>query len=232
MKIKALTGICMAALLLSGCATTGAKRTIGSLAGSTVGAAAGRVVGATGVLGYATSMATVVLGNVAGQKVMSLFGRKTQRMQQGALIQALDAPGVGTAITWGETGQAPKGYAASTGPAFTPATGGQCRAFRLVTAKQKGMISNKLVQGVQNARSAVNSGQNAADTVGNADNVGDAVSGARQVASTATNAADAAKALTADAPIIDPAVAAMPIDQEMFGTACKDKKGAWAIVKT
>jgi hypothetical protein len=230
----ALALIAAGSLGLSGCATTNAKRTIGTLAGSSVGAAAGKAIGASGALGYAASIATTALGGFAGTQVIKLFGGKAIKMQEAALVQALDAQPIGKPVTWGTEGKPPAGYAAVTGPVFAAATGGSCRAFRLVTIRQKGMLSSKLVDGLQNARSAIEKGQSAAGNLSNISNVGDAVSGAQDAAGAATNAADAAKALSAGAngpPVADP-VLSLPVDKEMFGTACKDKKDSWAVVKT
>jgi hypothetical protein len=229
-KLRRSGVIIVLCLSVGGCASGDATRTISTLAGSSAGAAAGQAIGASGVWGYVASIASTAVGGFAGNQVARLFGGSSVDLQQAALITALDAEPVNTPVGWGEPGKGASGFAAATGPQFESATGQACRAFRVATYKGKGMLSGNMASGLKDATKAVKQGKGAADNLSDIKDVGDAVSGAKSAAKAADSAKSAAEALSSETAA--PAAEAGPaIGAEQFGTACKDAKGKWAVVK-
>lgn len=225
-RAGAVVILCLAA---GGCASTNATRTLGTLAGSSAGAAAGQAIGASGIWGYVAAIASTAVGGFAGNQVTRLFGGSTLEAQQTALTAALDGEAATTQVPWGEGGKGPQGFAAATGPVFTGAAGQSCRPFRVATYKGEGVMSGDMLAGLKDAKDAVKQGKGAADNLSDINSVGDAVDGAKDAAKAADSARDAAMALTADA---SPTPANLPpIASEQFGTACKNAKGKWAIIK-
>jgi hypothetical protein len=226
--------LCAVSLMvsLSGCASTGTTKTIGSLAGSSAGAVAANAISVAGPWGYVVSIATTALGGFAGNRVASLLGGKGQSDQLNALAKVLEAPQPTALEPFGaQDGKGKGGYAEATGPVFLSNAGANCRSFMLVNYKKKGGL-NLDPAAVQNAASAAGDVKSSTEKLSDVNSVGDAVSGAQSAAGAVSNAKDTVAAL---APAQAPAAAApvaRPAGTEIFGTACKDKKNIWQVVKS
>jgi hypothetical protein len=216
---------------VSGCASNGATRTISTLAGSSAGAAAGKAIGASGPWGYVATIASSAVGGFAGNQVARLFGANAIDQQNSALIDALNATDGNKAVTWGASdGKAPGGFAQATGPTFASATGNSCRSFMLVNYKQGGILGSIDPSAMKNGIGAIKDAKSSANKLSDINNVGDAVSGAKNAAEAVDKTQEVVQALTPGetAAATTPAI---PVSSESFGTACKDAKGAWTVVK-
>ncbi len=222
-----------AALLLSvsGCASNGATRTISTLAGSSAGAVAGKAIGASGAWGYVATIATSALGGFAGSQVTRLFGGNALDQQDGALKAALSAADGNKAVNWGASdGKAPGGFAQATGPVFVSGTGNNCRSFMVVNYKQGGMLGSIDPTAIKQSLGAVQDAKSSVNKLSDMNSVGDAVAGAKNAAEAVDKTKGAVAALTPEEPA-SAAKPAIPVGSELFGTACKDAKGAWQVVK-
>jgi hypothetical protein len=234
MKKGAGFRLCAVSLIvsLSGCASTGATKTIGSLAGSSAGAVAANAISVAGPWGYVVSIATTALGGFAGNKVASLVGGKGQSEQLTALAKVLEAPQPTALEPFGaQDGTGAGGYAEATSPVFVSNAGVNCRSFMLVNYKKKGGLSLDPAA-VQNAAGAVGDVKSSTEKLSDVNNVGDAVSGAQSAAGAVSNAKDTVAALAPAQTTPAAAPAARRAGTESFGTACKDKKNVWQVVKS
>jgi hypothetical protein len=215
---------------VSGCASNGATRTISTLAGSSAGAAAGKAIGASGPWGYVATIASSAVGGFAGNQVARLFGGNSIEQQNSALIAALNAADGNKAVSWGASdGKAPGGFAQATGPAFTSGTGNTCRAFMLVSYKQGGLLGSVDPTALKQGVGAVKDAKSSANKLSDINSVGDAVSGAKNAAEAVDKTQGVVASLTpAETTAATPTI---PVGSENFGTACKDAKGVWAVVK-
>ncbi len=225
-------GVFATALALSGCASTGATKQISTLAGSSVGAVAANAISVAGPWGYAVTIATSALGGFAGNKAASLFGGKAHAEQLSALAKVLETAQPTALEPFGaQDGKGAGGYAESTSPVFKSNAGASCRSFMLVNYKKKGGLSLD-PSAIQNAAGAVGDVKSSAEKLSDVNSVGDAVSGAQAAAGAVSSAKDTVAALapgqTAPAATT---TAARPAGTETFGTACKDAKNVWQVVK-
>ncbi len=227
-------GLCAVSLVvsLSGCASTGATKTIGSLAGSSAGAVAANAISVAGPWGYVVSIATTALGGFAGNKVASLVGGKGQSQQLTALAKVLEAPQQTALEPFGvQDGKGAGGYAEATGPVFVSNAGANCRSFMLVNYKKKGGFSLD-PSALQNAASAASDVKSSTEKLSDVNSVGDAVSGAQSAAGAVSNAKETVSALAPAQTTAAAVPAARRAGTETFGTACKDKKNIWQVVKS
>jgi hypothetical protein len=218
-------------LALSGCASSNATKTLSTLAGSSAGAAAGKAIGASGTWGYVATIASSALGGFAGNQVTRLFGGNAIDQQNSALMAALSAEDGNKSVVWGaQDGKGSGGYAQATGPVFASGAGNNCRAFMLVTYKQGGLMGSLDPTALKQGMGAIKDAKSSASKLGDINNVGDAVSGAKSAAGAVDKTQSAVAALTAEEAAVG-AKPAIPVGSEMFGTACKDAKGSWQVIK-
>lgn len=226
---------CAASLLLSlgGCASTGATKTVSTLAGSSAGSVAANALSVGGPWGYLVSIVSSALGGFAGDRVAGLFGGKGQDAQLLALGKVLEAQEPVAVEPYGaQDGKADGGYAQATGPVFVANSGANCRAFMLVAYKKGGGLAALDPSAIKKGADAVGDAKSSADKLGDVDSAGDALSGAKDAAQAAGNAKEAISSLTpGQTGAATPAPEARPPGKETFGTACRNDKNLWQIVK-
>lgn len=235
----AVTGKACAASLLLGlaaCASTGATKTISTLAGSSAGSVAANALSVGGPWGYVVSIFSSALGGFAGDRVGGLFGGKGNSDHLQALGQALASQEPTAVELFGaQDGKGEGGYAQATGPVFVTNAGANCRSFMLVAYKKSGGLGALDPSALKNAAGAVGDAKSSAEKLSDVNSAGDAVSGAKDAAEAAQKAKDTVTSLapastpgSAPAPDAPPA---RPPGKETFGTACKNDKNIWQIVK-
>lgn len=221
------------ALSLSGCASDGTTKTISTLAGSSAGAAAGRAIGASGAWGYVATIASSALGGFAGNQVTRLFGGNQLDQQDGALKTVLNASEATKTADWGATdGKSPGGYVQATGPVFASGAGKTCRSFMMVTYKQGSLMGSLDPAAIKQGMGAIQDAKSSVSKLSDVNSVGDAVAAGKSAAGAVDQAKGVVSSLAPTDAAQTPAPAAKaPVASELFGTACKDAKAGWQIVK-
>ncbi len=229
-KAAALAGV-VTLISLGGCASNGATKTISTLAGSSAGAVAGRAIGASGPWGYVATIASSALGGFAGNQVTRLFGGNALDQQDGALKAALNAAEPVKSIDWGASdGKAAGGYVQATGPVFNSGAGNSCRSFMMITYKQGGMLGSMDPNALKQGFGAIKDAKSTATKLSDLNSVGDAASAAKNAADAVDKTQQLVKTLTPEEEAAAKK-AAIPVGSEQFGTACKDAKGVWQVIK-
>jgi hypothetical protein len=230
-RLAATLSACALIAALTGCASTGATKTIGTLAGSSAGSVASKAMSIGGPWGYAASIVTSALGGFAGGTVTKLFGGGGgNEAQLVALARVLNAPEVTSLADWGvQDGKGEGGYAASTGPRFLSSTGSACRSFMLVAYRKGGFDLGAIKKGA----GAVGDVKSSTEKLSDVNSVDDAVSGAKNAAQAVDKVQDTVAALSPGQSAAEPAAQMRPPGDESFGTACLNKDASgWVIVKT